>query len=111
MNREARGTRKKGVQQNAFFFALKFALDVRHRHDFVALLTARRLNHCHIALFFANECACYRAADVDQAQLEIGFIFTDNLILDHVARAFFFQLHSGTKTTRPPASTDAGSMI
>ena len=58
--------------------------NVGNTHDFIATHTARRLNFCHITLLLANQGARNRTADVDQAQLQIGFVLAHDLVSDGV---------------------------
>src|SRR5690606_25758853 len=61
---------------------------VAHRHDLVAADAARGLHLGGVALFLADQCACDRAADVDEAVLEVGLVLADDLV-GHGSAAVF----------------------
>src|SRR5258708_26567140 len=70
---------------------------VAHRHHFIAALAARCLHDGGIALFLADQRARDGAGDVDQAQLEVGLVLADDLVLDRVAAVFILELHRCTE--------------
>ena len=72
-------------------------LQVRDGHDFVAPHATGRLHLGHIALLLADQGTGNRAADVDQAQFEVGLVLAHDLVLDLVTAVLVFEHHGGAK--------------
>src|SRR6185312_9335824 len=66
--------------------------NVGHAHDLEVLDAARRLHLGAVAFFLADQGARDRTADVDQAELEVGLVLTNDLIFDD-AGGFVFEFH------------------
>ena len=63
--------------------------------DLVALHAAGRLYLGGVAFFLADQRTRDRAGDVDEAVLQVGFVFADDLVFDLLAACFLFEFDGG----------------
>src|SRR5688572_16995891 len=90
-------TQRRATRIASYPYPLKERSDVTDLHDLVTVLATRRDDVDHVAGTLAHQGARDRRSDGDASGLDVGLVFTNDLVADALAAVLVFQLHGGAE--------------